>query len=262
MSLKIIIVPLLVLTIIVFSIWLLVPAYQEMKNSIAKLDEAEANIENIEQKTQIAERLSQELSQDIETQDIIAGYIPFEKKEEDIFNNLNDIAYTQGMAVYNISLGKESSVPSAPSVPAAMDPFSGLPMPAAETIPVIRNVQASLGAVGDYDKIKGFLRKLANLKRYNNIASIKILKNKASTTGGEQAGASSLDNGILKMEVLASFNYLEKVKNAIDIDNKIFVTGQFDLSAADSIKKNKDTIVPDINIGAGAQTGKANPFIP
>ena len=103
------------------------------------------------------------------------------------------------------------------------------------------------------------MRKIANLKRYNNIASVKIFKNKTTST---EQGVAIADSGILKMEILTNFNYLEKVKNAIDIDNQIFTTGQFDLSAVDNIKKDKDTIVPDISTGAGIQAGKANPFIP
>jgi Tfp pilus assembly protein PilO len=256
MSLKIIIVPLLILTIIVFSIWILAPAYSDVKNSIAKLAEAKISFENIDQKAQMAEKLSQELSGDSENQNIISSYIPSEKKEEDMINDLNDIAYTQGMAVYNISIIKENSTPLIPVI----DPNTGQVQPAIETIPVIQDSHASIGAIGDYDKIKGFLRKLSSLKRYNSFSSIKIFNSKANRSEGESSSANEENSNILKMEAVANFSYLEKVKNVVDIDSNIFTTGQFDLSAVDNIKKNKDTIVPELN--TGIQAGRTNPFTP
>lgn len=261
MNLKILAFPLLVFTIMVFSIWFIYPAYLELGVTRDELDAVSENLQNIEQKIQTAERLSEEVVNNQEYQGILISILPSERSEEQIVNEMNDLIFTQGMVVSGLSFKEGSAIQM--NVPTYVldefgnplaDPVTGQPI-YGETIPQIKIVQATAEAIGDYNKIKGFLRKMISLKRTNSIASIKISKGLNGAVAENQINAS---DGTLKMEVTADFTYLEKVRNTIDVDDRIFTEGQFNLSGLDEIWKTKNTVVPELKTDS---QGGANPFV-
>ena len=261
MNLKILAFPLLIFAIIVFSIWFIYPAYLDLSLSRAQLDEVNGRMENIDQKIQTAERLNEEISNNAEYQNILADLLPAGKNEERIVNELNDIVFGEGMVFYSLAfIESDKNILENAPVQAldefgnpVIDPVTGQPV-YSETIPKIKNSQVTAGAIGDYDKIKGFLRKIIGLTRMNSVASIKIFK-AASSDSLEEEIASS---GTLKMEVAIDFKYLEAVKNTIDTNDGIFTTGQLNLSALDQIKETKNTIIPELR---AEPNGKQNPFV-
>lgn len=260
MNLKILASPLLIFAIVVSAIWFVYPAYSDLLATRDKLNEVNLNLKNVDQKIQTAEKLNTEIFSDETHQNMLMSFLPAEKNEEEIVNELNDIIFNQGMIVSGLSFeAVENSLGEAPvqaldqsGIP-IVDPVTGQPV-YSETIPKIKSAKAKVSAIGDYDKIKGFLRKIINLKRMNIIASIKIFKEENVSSGAETENSSS---GAIKMEATVDFKYLEKVKNTIDMDDGIFTSGQLNLSALDQVQEIRNTIIPELRIEAN---GKQNPF--
>jgi|GEM_PF-1194633 len=261
MNLKILAFPVLIFTIIVFSIWFVYPVYSDLLITRAKLNEINGKLENIDQKTQMAEKLNGEISSKAEYQNILDGFLPAERNEEQIINEVNDIIFGGGMVFYSLAFKeKETHLEDVP-VPSLdergnpiTDPVTGQPV-YNEVIPKIKNAQITIGGIGDYDKIRGFLRKISSLERMNSVSSIRIFKATENSSGTEADNASS---GTLKMEATVDFKYLDKVKNTIDMDDGIFTTGQLNLSALDQVKETRNTVVPELRTET---EGKQNPFV-
>lgn len=260
MNLKILAFPLLIFAIVVSAIWFVYPAYSDLSVTRANLNDAKLKLENVDQKIQTAEKLNAEISNDETHQNMLANFLPTEKNEEEMVNELNDIFFNQGMVVSGLSFPPiENSLEDAPvqAVDQAGNPMvdlnTGQPI-YSETIPKIKSSRVTVTAIGDYDKIKGFLRKAINLKRMNSIVDIKIFTEEVTATSGEMANSGS---GAIKIEATVDFKYLEKVKNTINLDDGIFTSGQLNLSALDQVQEIRNTIIPELRIEAN---GKQNPF--
>lgn len=247
MKLKILIIPLLILAIIVFSIWFLAPAYFSVKDTKAKLDEVVAKNEDIKNKLETAKRLNQELLSKGEEQKIISVYLPENKEEEGVINYFDDLVRREGMLTLGFALASKENLQSA--IP--LDPLTGMALETSSD-PSVQYMNAKFKVLGTYEKIRDFMEKLSKLKRFNEISTLKISKDVSSEN---ESGASS---GLI-VEATAGFGYLEKIKNISDIDNKALISGKFDLSTIDYIKSNKNTEISELTPDAA---GKANPFMP
>lgn len=246
MKVKILIIPLLIVAIIAFSIWVLAPSYFTMKEEKSKLDEASQKVDDIKNKLATASQLSQELNARGEEQKIVAEYLPEKKEEEQVVNYFNDQVLRQGMAILGFSVIPEIIQPAAPTMDA-----SGMPIEI-DTTPVVQYVDVDFTVAGTYEKLKDFLGKLNNIKRFNRISMISISKGPA----GESEN-SSPDN--LRMEATTEFGYLEKIKTVSNINNKALLSEKFDLSIIDYLKNGKNTETTELNLDTA---GKINPFMP
>lgn len=267
MSVKIIAVPLLILVIMVFSIWYLYPEYVDIKNVSLKTTEEKTKLSDFDKKNAEINGLAAELKSAGQAQDILAEYIPSQKKEEDIINELNDISFTNGLSVLEITFeeSKDAGLATTDSIgnPLAVDPTTGEvapidPMTGAimvSTAPKPKNVNVRMVGMGTYEQLKAFLRKLENLKRYNGLKLIKISKD--SNLAGGQTSDNEASAKLLKMEITINFNYLTGVKKIDNTDNNIFNIQKLDLSITEKISKEKNSEVPGINI---TSVGESNPF--
>jgi Tfp pilus assembly protein PilO len=267
MNIKIIAVPLLILVIMVFSIWYVYPEYQDIKNISPITAEEKAKLADFDKKNAAISNLAIQAKSASQEQDTLAEYIPSQKKEEDIINQLNDISFTNGLLVLEITFeeSKDAKIattdfagnplttdPTTGEV-APIDPITGAAIVSAAPKP--KDVNVRMVGMGSYEQIKAFLRKLEKLKRYNGIKLIKISRD-LDRTGG-QASDNETSTNLLKMEVTINFNYLLEVKKINSVDNDILKIQELDPSIAEKISKEKNSEIPAINI---TSIGESNPF--
>lgn len=246
MKLKILIVPLLLVAIIAFSIWVLAPSYFTVKEEVGKLDEANQKANDIKSKLEKASKLSQELTKRGEEQKIITEYLPENKEEEKVVNYFNDLVLRQGMTILDFSIAPKVSQLAVPLTDA-----SGIPVEI-DTTPAVQYVNVDFTVAGTYEKIKDFLSKLDSIKRLNSISKISISKGSANESEAPSSGN-------LIAEVTTGFGYLEKIKTVSNINNKALASEKFDLSIIDYLKNSNNTEITELNLDAA---GKNDPFTP
>lgn len=266
MSIKIIAVPLLILVIMVFSIWYVYPEYVNMKDLSPKTAEEKTKLADFDKKSAMISDLVTQAKAAGQEQDTLTEYIPSQKKEEDIINQLNDISFTNGLLVLEITFEGSKDAKAATDFagnPLATDPTTGEVAqidPTTGTIivseaPKPKGVDVDMVGMGTYEQLKAFLRKLEKLKRYNEIKLITISKD--TNLASKQTSDSEVSTKLLKMEVTINFNYVTGVKKINNADNNIFKIQKLDVSVADKISKEKNSEIPEINITA---SGANNPF--
>lgn len=267
MKVKILIVPLVLVASLAFMIWLVYPAYSDMRIQQGELKKQNSQVADLEGKDQKVKELTSVLNGNVEKQAIVIKFLPSSQKEEEIIKSLNEIASQEGVSVSGISVSEPktetapleivpptSYVPSASSVSAVDNGTDQLlasnPAPArSKTI----KFETELNLYGSYDKIKNVINKIYNLNRSNQVTNLTISH---SGGGGEKEIA---DN--LQADLTLEFSYLEmgKIESVVDMNNKILASGKFDMAVADEIQRIKNTDVSSVNLDS---SGKTNPFLP
>lgn len=264
MKIKMLIAPLLIVFAIWMSIWVLVPGYYELDGKSQELSDAEAKLLDVQEKNRRIASLIADLSKKTDEQNVLFRYLPSEKKEEEIIDNLNYLATHEGLSVMEISIVKKEGVAAVQSNSAEVSaPFlsgtnavnsvsSSTTAQSSQVVIDPVSVDANFVVMGTYDKIKIFTQKLALLKRFNTVRLIKISRDEL---GEEQEGP----RDILKAEMKLGFVYLSKMKASSNINNEIFYKEKFDTSVIESIKKEVNTDMVDLKVD---QKSRSNPFVP
>lgn len=247
MKLKILIIPAVIVVILYLAIWVINPALKQLRQEKEDLAKEKAKLADIQEKNLKAESLSKSLVGQSEQRNILLKYIPEQKQEEEIIGNLNSLAVVSGLSVYTISIVEQKAL----AVPSDLETGSDSKTTEAAK-PAVSEFQVKLGVIGGYEKIKDLLGKIASLQRFNSISNLKITKVKPQ---GE-VDLATVDN--LQAEATLVFNYLPKSNLIVNADNKIFSTGNFDLSVIDSIRTNLKTIMNSLSVG---ESGVSNPFV-
>lgn len=265
MKLKILAAPILIISIVIMSIWVVYPAFQDLQTKKSEMNAAQVKLTEIQKKNSLATQLGQTLVAKSEQKDSLLRYIPEQQKEEEVISNLNALAGTIGLSVYNISIGgldkKEPAVidtTAQPSgnflVPITSDAAAGnaVPVPAK---PEASTFKVALGVTGNYAKIKDLLSKIAALQRFNSISELKISRAQSATSGG------AVDNGTndsLQADISLNFNFINKSDAIVNLNNEIFTSGNFDMAVVDGIKNQMTTVINGLTAGA---SGVQNPFV-
>lgn len=263
MKIKILLAPSLIVLIIVAIIWYVYPAYTNgidgVKEKNQKLLSQNQLMEKLDSSSNNAAKLVAELETDSPDNALVYGYIPKNKEEERIIENLNVLAKDSALSVLNISILEEKKASSASTqevvenVP--VNPFSAKsasPVKAPVTPKAVpSSLKVSLSLVGDYANIKNLLEKVQKLKRFNTVSALEIktlLKEDQSVSESLQA------------DIILEFNYLSELKRLVDgdIDNEVFSAGAFDKTAIDKIRDNRSIEVSTVIPG---EKGGNNPFI-
>lgn len=218
-----------------------------MKMKEEELASANVKLADIKSKNAKAEKLLDIWSNSVEQRNIIEKYIPEQKQEEDIISSLTSLVSDNKVAltVLSISSSEEKDMPSIGENSVINEKVNNIDV--ADQLPKTGSVNVVLGVVGDYGKIKTLLSKIESLKRFNNISSLKIAK------------ASDEGNGtILQADMSLNFDYIPKTKSAINPNNKIFLTGVFDMGIAEEIMQKLSTDIKTTVVGSA---GRENPFV-
>jgi len=246
MKLKILILPLVIVTVMYLAIWVIAPAYSDADATRNRLTVAEDKLTDIKNKTDNANKLVQQLSFTSDQQNTLVQYLPENKREEEVISSINSIAAANGVSMLSLGLEtkadlQEQVVFEEEFVNANLSPeqmFAMLPKKTSA-----KNLSASITVVGEYAKIRNFVISLNKFKRFNEITSLEIQR-------------SGNENELLQANMAIGLNYLPKIESMVGINNEIFGEGKFDMSVVDEINKNT-TDVSKVEVGS---RGRANPF--
>ena len=257
MKAKLLLAPLLIIVTIVLCIWLVYPAYTNgvdgFKEKRAVLAEEQQKLATISNKMDNASKLSSQLASDKESSDILFAFVPEQSKEEEIIDNLNFLANSEGLNIEQLSVGLPTTPVVAPAAAPAEVPATGAATPetpVATPPPAASEMTVSYSVTGSYSKIKDILSKVYGFERFDKVASLDIQSN--STTE-----KSSGDN--LRANMALTFNFLKKSTAAVSVDDPVFSISSFDSKIIASIKERKQASILKLNV---EQSGRANPFLP
>jgi Tfp pilus assembly protein PilO len=249
MKLKILIVPVALIIAVIATAGIILPKALETKDAFGKLKKAEQDLSQTADKIDKSNKLTQELTANTGKQNILLRYIPIDKQEEGVINNLDAVASAEGLVI--IKLSPVSAVETAASMATAKseEEVSGGSSGSQLEVNKIKTTDVNMMVVGSYEKIRSFLEKLDKMQRFNDVASLKISR----VMNNENP-----DPNNLQAEIVLGFGYLNRVTVA-SVNSEILNSGRFDMSAITKITDKATTNFSEISIG---QTGKTNPFLP
>ncbi|MFZ2192816.1 MAG: hypothetical protein WAV31_01095 [Candidatus Moraniibacteriota bacterium] len=272
MKIKLLLAPSLLVIAAAFFIWTVYPAYTNgvdgVKEKYQKLKEQKRLSEKLSDRYDNVKKLASDLDADVSGKNTLLSYIPADKEDEKIFENINSIAIKNNLAVLNISLS-DVPVEIAPVVEVVDQVDSSLAAIAAGTSPDVENaavlnseaklpfdvvnprkVIAKVSVLGTYADEMALLDSLSKVKRFNKVSSLEI-----KTTKKEDESLSDSLQMIAELE----FNYLAdnyRVEEK-DINTDFFFDGVFSKDVIAEIDKNKSI---ELNNVLPGNSGKSNPF--
>ena len=262
MKLKILITPLIFIAIVVLLIWYIKPLFDEWASKRAVFTNKQTFAEEIKAKNEKVMAWKSTLSSDAADKNIVLEYVPDEAKEEEIIDNLNSMATDAGVAlgdtavtILSDSTAKDDLMPVTTStgIDSAVSPDEQI----TDSKLAENKIQVDLSAFGGYDKLRGFLSKVASFRRFNEVASLEISKDDGSAYS-DGSGA-NLEAGLLTAKISFIFNYAKNNDNLVNsINDSVFGQESLNMSVAKSIEEAKSVTAKDLSVG---QFGRANPFI-
>jgi Tfp pilus assembly protein PilO len=152
MKLRLLIIPVAILLVVIATIGILLPQTFEIIGATKNAKEAKENLADTMAKIENADKLSYELTVNVEKQNILLRYIPKNKQEETIINNLDTIASSEGVAITSLAMvaEKKNADPGEASTKKKEEKASSNKL---------KTVEFSVNVVGSYDQIKSFLTK-------------------------------------------------------------------------------------------------------
>ncbi|MFA5994663.1 MAG: hypothetical protein WC823_06935 [Parcubacteria group bacterium] len=239
MKLKILIFPAIVVTLLYFAIWVIIPKYSGaggIMDTQKKLADAKEKLAGVVQKEANAASLVQDLNNNSEEQNILVKYLPEKKQDEDVVVSINAIAGTSGVALDGMKMEEAANISetqvvydaSGNVVPTVIDPIKGF--------------MTEITISGNYAQLRQFIFSLDTINRLNEMTVLKI---------------SSDEVGLLKATLRVKFNYFEKAATVVAVRDEFFAQSKFDMSIANDIKKRATLETPRIDIGT---IGRENLF--
>lgn len=162
MKLKILVAPSLLAIAVILVVWLVTPRYFDDKLKRDDLKRETANLEMAKSKVAKANALMVDLGANADKQAVVFSFLPEEQQEEEIINDLNNIASAESVSIKNLSLVK-----SLETTPVVTESPEGI----AENPKLTKDFNVDFTVIGAYDKIKNVVDKLYKLKRFNKISS-------------------------------------------------------------------------------------------
>ncbi len=265
MKIKILLAPSLIIITITMLIWLVYPAYTNgidgVKEKRQKLADQRNLMNRLDSNVGNVEKLTADLGANSIDNAVVFSYLPENKEEEKIIDNLNSLAKDSTLSVLNISVvePKVLDVIATTETGLSAVPLPGLNpnanaqtlTPAETTKADLRKLSVTLSVIGDYSNIKSLLGKIQRLKRFNKISTLEIktlLKEDQSISDSLQANAT------------LEFDYLNMPSQLMkgDINNAVFANGVFDKQVMAEIKNSRSINVNNVSPG---QKGGNNPFV-
>jgi Tfp pilus assembly protein PilO len=236
----------------------------EKRSELQALKEKQVKIGEIESK----------LNSDVGSDNIILSYLPENKTEERVINEINYLAGGANVSLMDISMiGTKSSavvgdaLDAAPNYAAAAAaigiPTSNGQNTVATAGSLVQQMPIKISLIGDYEKVKIFLDSLQRMSVFNVINSVSIVKQKAekkTATDGVTTEEKSSSNLMVNVEVDFGYMKISKINNS-EVDK---LETSLDNNSITGLKKyisqKSQTINEDGGIGVTGVKGKINPF--
>jgi hypothetical protein len=259
MKVKILLMPLTLVIAVALLIWYVYPAFSNGSDGVldkyGQLKKENAQLTDLGERTSNADSLAAQLANNPDNKATLMEFIPNQIKEEQIMDNLNYLASSEGLAVLGISISQPDNTAAIASSDGAAAPVSldGSAAPATSDAAAVTATDFSVeySVLGTYGQVRNLLGKLNGFGRYNGVSSLDIEK---PTT--QQNASPATDS--LQADLTLDFNYLKPTTLSSDT-NQVFLSNKLGTSIIEQIKNSQNVPVLHLNIG---QSGKTNPFIP
>ncbi len=252
MKLKILITPIITILIIILLIWFVHPQYSNgvngVKDEYAQLKQYREKILSIDNMQKKANEISVQINSVSPEKAILYRFIPEKIREEKIIDNLNMLASTYHLGVFDIVVKPLKINNLAQSITKKQTLF-----------PISQKVEVHMKLSGSYNSIKQFFNDLSQLDRYNDVATLKLSKEVStkSTTNNQ------IDQSITKIilaEIIIDFNVLDKLQLSDSSFNKtVLPTGNLGTQVISEISQGIKAFSWRLKVN---KKGKANPFLP
>lgn len=270
MKIKVILAPLLIVMTVILIIWFVYPAYSNgsdgLKDQLQVLDKENKKLESINSIGNVVEKINKDITDNKVSADLLYNYLPDNPKEEEIIDNINYLAASNGLSISDLSVSYTPNQaltgavqPPSPAVPASE---SILPSPSGNTaanpelaeVPQTRtsaeDIKVSVSVSGPYEKIKDFFKNLYEFKRYNIVTTANVSAEKSKDGGNTDQ---------IRADAVFSFNVLGRISEVNNPTDEIFYRGSLDLKTIDSINTIRKVDILKLQLD---QQGKSNPFLP
>lgn len=271
MKVKFLLMPSAIIISMVLAIWYIWPTWfdKNLDDSITNLRSTiakeQTELDKVKQRKKNVDLLATELQNDTANKSLVFGYYPVIRKEEDVINKINHIAFGAGVFLteINVEYGKIDkkndsmmtlAIPAEKEATAVTDVEKAL-LSAGKVEKTPGFVTADINVYGDYDQIKNFLYSLYATGLLNNVRIFDIHK------GDENVAEGEAPSNKLSADIKVSFGYISKKNDqAVDlIDNDLFAAGRFNMESLNENRSLMSEKYPNSEIG---ERGSTNPFTP
>lgn len=241
MRLKFLFFPIIIVVSLVIFILYIWPEIGNIKRineeKIVKMQEIQA----INDKKMALELIGKQLSENSETESIIKNYLPENKTEERIINEINYLAGDANVSLADILLNSKKTVAAA-AVAGGVDNTN-----------VIQTVPVKISLIGNYEKMRIFFDNLQRMPIFNSIKSINITKQVTTPVDDANIGVSDY----LSVIVDVDFGYLRPM--TINSQQIVGFKVGLDNGTVDVLKKYISQKAQPVGSGNDPK-GKTNPF--
>lgn len=255
MKVKILLAPLLIVSTIAILVWFVYPLYTNGVDGVSEkrleLSNERNKLSKMEGKNKLIEKLSADISSRKDYKDILYQFLPESIREEEIIDNLNFLATSEGLGVGHLSvLPPISKQTDASEVLPVADPSSGTDavLPVVPEAPKSMEIPVELTVVGDYEKMRAIIAKIFALERFNRVESMEIKKPQLSE---------DIKSDNLELKMVLYFSLMKKFNKEVNADDPVFSLSQLDTELIDSITNKKNVDVLKLNI---EKSGRPSPF--
>ena len=254
MRLKILFFPIVMLLVIYISIMWIWPMVTKMETVKIDLEQKNNELQEILKKKGNIDLLKNTLNQNKDKEQMVISYLPNDKNEEKIINNVYNMTTSAGVILINMSLeemkpsvAEQQNSGSISPIISSSDISGQTDMAPIGTKNEVKIIKARINVAGSYEYIKIFLDQLKNSGMHINIASALISQQ-------ENLAAKEGENtNNLTAKIEADFGYLPQTKAKIDLKSTL------DFSVVDKISSAVAKSATSIELDS---VGKVNPFLP
>jgi len=258
MKVKLLPLPLLIVSCIAIMVWFVYPSYtngvdgvKEQRQILAtekkKKTEAQEKAGNVS-------RMMAQLESNKTDQATVMNFVPENLKEEEIIDNLNFIASNEGLSVVELSVKPRIIMTQSDTVDVQGNPIVDANQIQSATVKP-KEYDVDFSVVGNYEKIKNVFEKIYKLGRYNVVESLEIKKQETQESQGKKNEPS--DNLVANAHL--KFNIVRKSDRVVNINDAVFSETGFNFEVAQMIKNKKNIEILKMSID---QSGRNNPFLP
>ncbi len=262
MSLKILILPTLIILEVIIAIGYIKPniddilakqiEIQTAKDGLSRVDSIIANIQTV----------GQSIASRAETVNFIEKYYPKKLDEERVIDMFNFFAQQSGIIVTEVNVTPEEAVQTNntaydDALGSGKTPEEATLMAEAAALAIPKSYRTEVTVIGDYANIKDFFSKIHHSDRLHTTEEFTIERRQEDQNKSEEEIAAGIQSSILTGMLKAKFPYMREQKTSDALNNPLFQSTVFDFKTAEQTISFATDPLPTLE---SSQGGRENPF--
>lgn len=265
MSLKILLVPSLIIGILIIAIGYIKPGVMTLFEKKTQFDQVVSQAEQLDTIVNNTASLKGQMKTQSDDVDFLKRYFPGKPDVEVGIDQLNYLASQSGVAVKDVQVAEikkeqvaqveadDAATSSADVLFAPAETAGSLPVSVKKTYTPL-TYTITIQTIGSYDAVKSFLANVMKSHRFIRISEASIALPGVTANQQQQ----QQPNGdVLESEFSVDFLVLPEVVLTTALGDATFDAAKLDFSPLDGIRLNQDGAIPDLPM---VETGKANLF--